>query len=119
MMENKPMSMSLTDFFTRKVAMKTMTSEHIVDAIIKHQWKLANESTKSNTEVEVSGIGKFYTSKRKVLNRLEKLEKTKSSYNKFIDKTTDPYLVDITRNKLSALEDKIKQLKSKIEDDQY
>lgn len=116
---NKPASMSLTDFFTKKVALKTLVSESTVEAIIKHQWKTANEATKKNEEVEISGLGKFYVSKTKTLKRIENLERIKRAFQHYMREAEDQRKRDTLQNKINAVETRIKDLKAKIEDDQY
>ncbi len=111
---NKPASMSLTDFFIKKVALKTLISESIVDSIIKHQWKLANESTKTNNEVEISGIGQFYVSRNKVLKRIAHLESIQRGYQFIVDHSKDQRKVGVTITKLAAITERINQLKAKI-----
>jgi hypothetical protein len=112
---DKPASMSLTDFFTKKTAVKTLTSESIVDAVIKHQWKSANEAVKTNNEIEISGIGRFYVSKAKVRKRLIKLEEIQRAYAKIIETSDDEKKVNSTKLKLASITERINNLKNKLD----
>ena len=57
-----------------RTAIKTLTSESIVDKIISFQFKDVNNATKLHKEVEISGLGKFLMSPRKVDRKIIKLE---------------------------------------------
>lgn len=116
---HKPASMSPMDWFTKKTSVKTLTSESIVDAVIKHQWKSANEATKKNEEIEMAGIGKFYVSKAKVRRRVEKLEIIKRGFMKIIRESDNERLISATQTKLESVENRIKELKAKLNEDQY
>jgi hypothetical protein len=113
---NKPISMSLTDFFIKKTALKTLTSESIVEAVIKHQWKSANEGAKVNSQLEISGIGEFYVSRSKSLKRIIHLEKIQRAYQHIIDTSDDIRKVGVTKTKLAAITERIEQLKAKIDE---
>ena len=113
---NKPISMSLVDFFIKKTALKTLTSESTVEAIIKHQWKAANEGSKTNNEVEISGIGMFYVSANKTRKRIIHLEKIQKGYQYIVDNSEDEKRVAATKSKLVAITDRINQLKDKLND---
>jgi len=113
---NKPVSMPITEFFAKKVAVKTLITESIVEAIIKHQWRLANEATKHNKEVEISGIGKFYVSRNKTIKRILHLERIQRAYQYIVDNSDDERKVGVTKTKLVAITERINQLKDKLND---
>ena len=71
---NKP----LLDLFIRRTAVLTSTPEHIVEKIVKDQWKRANQVLSTGTpiaEVDFCNLGSFRISKNKSKARIEKLEK--------------------------------------------
>jgi hypothetical protein len=110
----KPVSISLSELFIKKTSVSTITSESVVEAVIKHQWKSANEATQVHNEVEVSGLGKFYVSENKTKKRIARLELIKQGYQKVIAQSNDERRINITINKLKAVQDRIDKLKYKL-----
>jgi nucleoid DNA-binding protein len=70
---DKPMSMSVKDYLIRILAVKTMTSEKTIEAIINHQFQGANDALVNNYSVEISGFGKFYFNHKKAQRKMEKM----------------------------------------------
>lgn len=67
------------EFFIRQTAKITLIPEDVVDKVIRSQWKYANEATQTYTEVEVTELGIFQPSAKKVITRLKQLD-SKISY---------------------------------------
>jgi nucleoid DNA-binding protein len=67
------MSMSVKDYLIRILAVKTMTSEKTIEAIINHQFQGANDALVNNYSVEISGFGKFYFNHKKAQRKMEKM----------------------------------------------
>lgn len=68
----------LIDLFIRRTAVVTSTPEHIVEKIVKDQWKNANKKTQPNDpvgEIDFCNLGLFYISKSKASKRIARLEK--------------------------------------------
>ena len=57
---DKPISMSVKDFLIRTLAVKMMTSEKTIEAVVNHQFQSANEAMDLNSSVEIAGFGKFF-----------------------------------------------------------
>lgn len=74
------MSMSVKDFLIRTLAIKMLTSEKTLDAVINHQFQSANEAMHIHKSVEISGFGKFYFNDKKAVKRMEKLVSKKAAY---------------------------------------
>jgi len=75
---DKPISLSMKDYLIRKLAVKLMTSEKTIEAVINHQFQSANEAMYSNKTVEISGFGKFIFNDKKAVKKMEtylKIEK--------------------------------------------
>jgi hypothetical protein len=76
---NKPQSLSVKDFLIRTLAVKLAINEKIIEAVVNHQFKTANEALDSNMSVEISGFGKFIfnekKAERKTLILLAKIER--------------------------------------------
>lgn len=70
---DKPISLSVKDFIIRKMAVKMMVSEALIEEVVNHQFKSAQEAMKTPDieSVEISGFGKFLFNKKKALNKLE------------------------------------------------
>lgn len=88
---DKPMSMSVKDFLIRTLAIKMLTSEKTLEAVINHQFQSANEAMPLNKSVEISGFGKFFFNDKKAVKRMEKLLLKKSTYEEILanPETTD------------------------------
>lgn len=70
---DKPISMSVKDYLIRTLAVKLLTSEKILEAVVNHQFQSANEAMGVNKSVEISGFGKFLFNDKKAVKKLEKL----------------------------------------------
>ena len=68
---DKPVSLSVKDYIIRKMAVKLMVSEKVIDTVIGHQFSSANEALRSNKSVEISGFGKFVFNERRAFYKLE------------------------------------------------
>jgi len=58
------------------MAVKMMVSEAVIEEVISHQFKSAQEAMKTPDieSVEISGFGKFLFNKKKALNTMEKFK---------------------------------------------
>ena len=81
---DKPISMSVKDFLIRTLAIKMLTSEKTLDAVINHQFQSANEAMHLHKSVEISGFGKFFFNDKKANKRMEKLISKKDAYEKIL-----------------------------------
>jgi len=81
---DKPISISVKDFLIRTLAVKILTSEKTIEAIINHQFQSANEATDLNNSLEISGFGKFFFNKKKASKRIEALSVKKDILEKII-----------------------------------
>ena len=54
--------------------MKTLVTEDIVEKVIMFQFKDIKEATHTYEQIEISGFGKFMTSRKKIERKKEKLE---------------------------------------------
>lgn len=70
---DKPISMSVKDYLIRIMAVKTMTSEKTIEAIVNHQFQSASEAMSEHNSLEISGFGKFYFNQKKAQKKMEKL----------------------------------------------
>lgn len=71
----KPKNLKLHDFLVRKIAVKNMLSETVVEKILSHEKKSINSAFKVKNEVEISGFGKFNISQVKLAKKIKNVEK--------------------------------------------
>lgn len=81
---DKPTSMSVKDFLIRTLAVKILTSEKTIEAIVNHQFQSANEAIDLNNSLEIAGFGKFYFNTKKASRRIEALLVKKDILEKVI-----------------------------------
>ncbi len=81
---DKPISMSVKDFLIRTLAIKMLTSEKTLEAVINHQFQSANEAMHIHKSVEISGFGKFYFNDKKAVKRMERLITKKATYEEVL-----------------------------------
>lgn len=75
---DKPISMSVKDYLIRILAVKSLTSEKLIEAVINHQFQSANEALKTNNSVEISGFGKFIYAVKKARKKLDIITKRRA-----------------------------------------
>jgi nucleoid DNA-binding protein len=81
---DKPISMSVKDYLIRVMAVKAMTSEKTIEAIVNHQFQSANEAMRRHNSLEISGFGKFFFNTKKAEKTMEKLLSKKQAFEKII-----------------------------------
>lgn len=81
---DKPINMSVKDYLVRTLAVKMLTSEKTIEAVVNHQFQSANEAIDFNNSLEISGFGKFYFNEKKATKRIEKLKGKKELMESFI-----------------------------------
>lgn len=81
---DKPISMSVKDFLVRTLAVKMLTSEKTIEAVVNHQFQSANEAMDTNNSIEIAGFGKFFFNEKKAKKRLEDLTRKKNLMLEFI-----------------------------------
>lgn len=119
MIDEKPKSMSLSNFFIRKTAIKTIQPESIVEAVIKFQWRHLNETMKeSNSFIyELTGFGQFKYSPSKLGKLLKKMTHVYCGLirkkEKYADKGKEGYTA-VTENLIKNAEESLLRLEAKI-----
>jgi len=76
--------MSVKDFLIRTLAIKMLTSEKTLEAVVNHQFQSANEAMHLHKSVEISGFGKFFFNDKKAIKRMEKLLLKKVTYEEVL-----------------------------------
>lgn len=104
----------LIDLFIRRTAVLTSTPEHIVEKIIKNQWKKANEvlSAKSEiSEVDFCNLGSFFLSSTKAKKRIFKHTKFQQAIRE--NKVENPKSKQTIQAKLDRYDEIILNIKTK------
>jgi nucleoid DNA-binding protein len=114
---DKPISLSVKDFIIRKMAVKLMMSEKMIDDVITHQFNSANEALKYNNSVEISGFGKFLFNQKKAIKRLNVLLSKEELYNSVILTCTTEERKTSIQLKLNTIKTEIEILKTRINED--
>jgi nucleoid DNA-binding protein len=111
---DKPISMSVKDYLVRTLAVKMLTSEKTIEAVVNHQFQSANEAMDVNNSLEISGFGKFYFNEKKATKRIGALRAKKAVMEKLIsDKTTSEQKRRSSQVTLEKTEALINLLKTK------
>jgi hypothetical protein len=112
---DKPISMSVKDYLIRTLAVKMLTSEKTIEAVVNHQFQSANEAMDTNNSLEISGFGKFYFNEKKAKKRLADLCAKRDAMAKIV---ADESLPEQRRNRskvtLEKTEVSINLLKPKV-----
>lgn len=118
MYDEKPISMSVKDFLVRKLAIKLLTEEKTIEAVVNHQFISALSATKTNKEIELSGFGKLYFNNKKAQKAYEK---NLSKQRVFENILSQPDITEARRrsyeNKLQGTIAFLNDLKPKINND--
>lgn len=117
---DKPMSMSVKDYLIRKLAVKLMVAENVVERIINHQFTEAQQSMRNNDSIEISGFGRFVFNRGKANKRMAQLLQIRDAVS---DGMNNPLYSDKKRAKHKNIyEDvlfEIEYLKPKIYDAKF
>ena len=107
--------MSVKEWIIKKMAIKMIISEKIIDTVVTHQFDSANDALNIHKSVELSGFGKFYFNEKKAIKTMEKYLSQKNMYESIL---MDVSITDHKRNnteiRLANLLINIKTLKPKI-----
>lgn len=111
----KPLSMSVKEWITKKMSINMVISERIIDQVINHQFDSANDALNTNDTIEISGFGKFLFNKKRALTQYTKLLQMKQAYENML---ADPDITDkkkhSTELRLNTALTDIKILKPKM-----
>lgn len=91
---------NIKDNIISQVAEELKQPEHVVDRVVSHQFKHANQSMRQYSEIEISGFGTFFQSNAKIKRRINKLEPIRDVLQK---KTEEELQVHNYQKKLSNI----------------
>lgn len=114
---DKPISLSVKEYLIRRMAVKMMVSEKLLEAVVNHQFQSAHEAMGQHKSLEISGFGKFFFNDGKAVKTMEKFLSQKALFEK---KANDEALPEAKRRnasmKLQSALDNIRDLKPRIYD---
>ena len=112
---DKPISLSVKDYLIRKLAVKMMTSEKTIEAVVNHQFQSAQQAAVNNKSLEISGFGKFLFNEKKAHKLMEKFLSQKALFEKWVNDETLPEAKrQSAKRKLQMALDGIRDLKPRI-----
>ena len=92
-----------------------VVSERVIDQVITHQFNSAEDATKTQNSIEISGFGKFVFNTNKAVKKINKLEKIKKAYEKQLAENTLPTKkLDVIKSKPSNLNLTLNSIKPKV-----
>lgn len=107
--KDKPNSMSVRDWITKKIATGIIIPEMVIKEVISHQFDGANEALLTNNSIEISGFGKFYYNEKKANKEIHRCKVQKAAYEKILDDKTT------TEKKRLSVEVRLKSISVKLE----
>ena len=112
---DKPISLSMREYIVRKLAVKMMLSEKLIDQVIVHQFNEANKALATNYSLEISGFGKFLFNHKKAVKRMETLLSKERMFKSILERDDiSEQKRESTINKLNNNTIAIEQLKPRI-----
>ena len=113
---DKPISLSVKDYIIRKMSVKLMMNEDVIQSVISHQFQSAYEAMPKNKSIELSGFGKFYFNMPKAIKKMEKmLGQTESLKRQLDDPECTDRRRDVALGKMERLANDIATLKPMLE----
>jgi len=109
--------MSVKEWLIKKLAIRIMISEKIINVVITDQFDQANDALNTNDQVEISGFGKYVFNKKKAIKRLANNLVIKDELER---RLANDELKESTRknleNKLDITNQSIKSLKPRLDE---
>ena len=112
--DNKPISLSVKDWIIRKMAVKLMVNEKVIEAVVNHQFQSAHEALFRNRTLELSGFGRFVFNEKKAVKTMAKYESQKALFEKWAEDPERQHKRAYNQAKLQTALDNIRDLKPKL-----
>jgi len=117
---DKPINLSMKDYLIRKLAVKLMTPEKTLEAVINHQFQSANEAMYVNKSVEISGFGKFIFNEGKAIRKMSMyLDIEKALLNNLSKPDLSEGKQKLVNMKLATTRTNIELLKPKLNENNH
>lgn len=111
--KDKPNSMSVREWITKKIALETNISEKIIKLVVSHNYDAAYEALDKFNSIEIAGFGKFYYNEKYADREREKCLQQKATFQEAFDKATTEKKRHSYRKRLETVEKKLLNLKNK------
>ena len=111
---NKPASMTIKEWIIKKMAIKMVLSEKIIEQVINFQFDSANQALSRNDTVEISGFGKFIFNTVKAQKQYDKYLLIKAGYERMLTEELTDKKRQSTERRLENIIQDINILKPKI-----
>ena len=117
---DKPINLSMKDYLIRKLAVKLMTPEKTLEAVVNHQFQSANEAMYINKSVEISGFGKFIFNEGKAIRKMSMyLDIEKALLNNLSKPDLSEGKQNLVNMKLATTRTNIELLKPKLNENNH
>jgi len=117
---DKTINQSMKDYLIRKLAVKLMTPEKTLEAVINHQFQSANEAMYVNKSVEISGFGKFIFNEGKAIRMMSMyLDIEKALLNNLSKPDLSEGKQKLVNMKLATTRTNIELLKPKLNENNH
>lgn len=113
---NKPVSLSIRHYIQRKLSVKLMLSEDVIDEVITDSGKQIQEALYTNKSVEISGFGKFLFREKQAIKDISRFINLRDTYVRDLETTTDPKKIIKLTKRIESANEVITYLKSKTDE---
>lgn len=110
----RPASMSIKEWIIKKMAIKMVVSEKVIDSVVTHQFDSANDALNLHKSLEISGFGKFHFNQTKAEKQMVKFLSQKEMYENMLSQELTPQKRKNTEVRLENVNNYIKYLKPKL-----
>jgi nucleoid DNA-binding protein len=112
---DKPISLSVKDYLIRKMSVKLLKSEKVIESVINHQFNSANGALLNHNSLELSGFGKLLFNMKKAQKKLKTMYSQKETLQRQLTRDdVSEKRKETARAKLISLELAIDILKPKV-----
>lgn len=113
--KDKPISMSIREWISKKMSLDLVISQKTIDAVISHQFDGALKASHDNNSVEISGFGTFHFNVNKAKKLKETYENKKVKLETALQSEMKDFKRDTLNKQLETMLSEIKYLNWKID----
>lgn len=115
----KPNSMTIKEWLIKKLSLKIMQPEKVINCVVTHQFDHANDALKIHDTIEISGFGKYIFNRKKAIKKMQTWMDTKEQLEEKLAVSDLSYVVrNNLESKLEILNININILKPKLNENQ-
>lgn len=105
---------NILDSFIEKTVEQTGIDKNIIEKVISSQWEGAYRALQQFKEVEISGLGRFFTRDKKILERQKLLKDYIWSYNRQLEREENPKKRETIQKRLDSATSEYEYLNTKL-----